>query len=74
MATMTLSITSGAGTTSKTVTFSGADATRIMQAFQVEVPAATQQDLTDNLTYYLKRRILEMVVRKETVTPTIDLT
>jgi hypothetical protein len=63
MATLTVSLNAGS-TTSKVLTFSAADATRIMNAFQ-----GTQQQLTDVLAQSLKDQIRATVVRRESVTP-----
>lgn len=76
MATLTISINSGSGTTSSTATFAGPDALRILQAYRndTQVLDATQQQLNDDILSYVKRRLTDLVVRRETVTPTIELT
>jgi hypothetical protein len=71
MATLTVSITSAAGTMSKTLTFSGADASRILAAFQNRFanPAMTQQDLVNDFSQALKDRIADVVRIVERVVP-----
>lgn len=70
MATLTISITAGA-TTSQTLTFSGTDATRIMNAYKAVVdPNADQGVLTAALAQQAKNYFVAIVNRAETVTPT----
>jgi len=68
MATLTVQITSGAGTTTSSATFSSADAQRILTDFQQTVPNGTQQNLNDYLLSDLKLRISQFVQRAETPT------
>ncbi len=71
MATLVFSLTTGAGNSSQTLTFSSTDAGRILSAYQKNVkPGGTQADL---LAYYVtrwKRDLSLSVVGAETTTPT----
>lgn len=71
MATLTVSITSAAGTSSKTLTFSGPDASRVLAAFQKRTgnPAMTQQDLVNDFSQALNDRIANVVKSAERVVP-----
>lgn len=71
MATLTLTIVSGAGTSTLSKTFSAGDATRIIQAFQKNVkPSGTQDDLTAWLCTLLQGNIKNLVKAAERVEPT----
>jgi hypothetical protein len=70
MATLTITINSALGNTTKTLTFSSPDAQRIMDAFQNHVPNGTQQQLTDEISRIAKDYLGGIVIRKEVVYPT----
>lgn len=70
MATISLQIVSGAGTTTVSKTFSASDATRIIDAFKKLVNATgTQQDLTNNLGAQVLNYLSRIVQQAETVIP-----
>ncbi len=71
MATLTLSVTTGGGTSSQTLTFSAADASRILTAYQASIkPGGTQADLVAFIATQINGQLTTMVVRTETVLPT----
>lgn len=71
MATLAISITTGAGTTTSSKTFSGADSTRILAAYQQQSrnPAAGQQEVTNFLMDSALDDLKQMVRRAESTTP-----
>lgn len=70
MPTLTVSITTGAGTTSATLTFNAADSGRILTAYQALIKSGgTQADLTNWLVADIKRLVSTICVQNETVTP-----
>ena len=70
MATLDLKITSAAGVSTQTLTFSGPDATRIIQAYQKNIKAGgTQDDFLTWLTPMVRGNIIALVRSAETVTP-----
>ena len=71
MATLTLTITSGAGTDSKVLNFSAGDATRIINAFRnnMHQPAGTQADFLDWLAPMVTSNLKALVRSAETTTP-----
>ena len=70
MATLTITIDPGTGPVSKTMTFSAADATRIMNAYKAQQPGATVTQLAGFLATRIKRDILQLVIGFETTVPT----
>lgn len=70
MATLTISITAGT-TVSNTLTYSTADAQRIMAAWQkMNNPSATPQDIVDFYARFIKNKLSQIVTTAETVLPT----
>lgn len=71
MATLAISLTTTAGTVTKTLTFSAADALRIQTAFRstLQNPTATPQDIANWAGDQLRTRLLSMVLRNETTAP-----
>lgn len=70
MATLTVSITSGQGTTTTSKTFSAADSQRIFTAYQNKVnPSGTQQNLTDFVTTFITNYMIQITQSNETVIP-----
>jgi hypothetical protein len=71
VAKITVTVETGAGptVTSKEYTFTNTEAARIIAAFRVSSPGATQQQLTLWLAGLLKSKIINMVVSNETTTP-----
>jgi len=69
MATLTITIDPGTGPVSETLTFSGADATRIINAFRKDHPSGTVAQLVDYFAMIIKTQISKMVISAEAVTP-----
>jgi D-serine deaminase-like pyridoxal phosphate-dependent protein len=70
MATLTLTLVAGA-TSTQAMTFSGADASRILAAYQSTVqPNGTAADLLAWLSGRIKRDLTNIVTASETVQPT----
>lgn len=68
MATLTMTVVSGLGTNSTTLTFSAPDATRILTAFQNRVNVnGTQSDLVAWIASKAQEDIGRLVVNNETV-------
>jgi hypothetical protein len=67
MATLTITVVSGAGTNSVTKNFSAADATRIMNAYKKANPNGTQADLVAWIGKAATDNIQSMVVTAEFV-------
>lgn len=67
MATLTVQIVSGLGTSTKTLTFSAADATRVLNAYQTQVqPNGTQDQLAAFLASQIEKQINQFVIANET--------
>jgi len=70
MATLTVQIVSGLGTSTKTLTFSAADATRIMNAFQgQQLSGGTQDQMAAYFAGQAQRIINQWVATNETTVP-----
>lgn len=69
MATLTITIVTGA-TTNSSKTFSSADAIRVFTAYQAIVqPGGTQQNLNDYIIGLMIRDLTRLVVQNETTSP-----
>lgn len=71
MATLTVQIVSALGTSTKTLTFSAGDASRIMNAYQGQVlPNGTQDQLAAFICGQIQKQLNQFVIANET-TPVV---
>jgi len=71
MATLTVQVVSALGTSTKTLTFSSADATRIFTAWKAwtKQPSGTQDQMVTDFAAFLQTELGRLVLRNEQVTP-----
>ncbi len=71
MATLTITVVSGLGTSTASKTFSAADAQRILTAWQniTKNPSGTQDQFTAQVATYVANLLVQWTAQNETTTP-----